>query len=314
MHMQALRLAGAGTTAAGAIEDFTPISLPTPQCAALPQGAANRAPFQPGIEYGSYDYFCADYSFPGAVFPAGGPGLMEALAERDALTQFLFQPGGPAVTALRQADLLRTACGGNLTNCVTSLDGFASLYASLPPELQPALANFTRSDAAFARRRLTTSPLLLAAVSELPAGMEEGDIVGLDQLIAATGLSLAELLAAGRVFAADFTPLAGLLDPSPGKTRWEGRGTGHLVGGLGCCTPGAAAEQDAMVAAPPNVGDLWHILLFSHVPAAHALHPCRCPPGAAHRPLLCGRPRGQRHLPTPYAAGNQVSQAREGRG
>jgi len=58
-------------------------------------------------------------------------------------------------------------------DCITSLQAFENVwYSALSPKYRPEMAAFPFSDATFARMRLTVDPLVIAAVQELPEGVD----------------------------------------------------------------------------------------------------------------------------------------------
>ena len=82
------------------------------------------------------------------------------------------------------------ACGGLFSDCITALDSYEALYASLAPEYQPAAYKFWDSDYAFARERITSSPKFLRRVdglSQIP--FIQDDVVGYDDITGGTSLS-----------------------------------------------------------------------------------------------------------------------------
>ena len=93
-------------------------------------------------------------------FPAGPAGTADAEAQSKAFAASR-EVVGPQLEAALAA--LEAACPGG--GCLASPASFAKLYNSLPAGTQvPSLANFgvgPHSDAAFARMRLTTAPLLI---------------------------------------------------------------------------------------------------------------------------------------------------------
>ncbi|PSC76054.1 arachidonate 15-lipoxygenase B-like isoform B [Micractinium conductrix] len=191
---------------------------------------------------GSAALFGEEYSDMGAAFPAGAAGGADVLAD-GRLLGARFDPGTPVQEARELVErTLRSECskapGGAAAGfsptaentddaappanasvaCAPTIDGLDAVWAALPAELRPAMSGLARSDAAFARLRLTANPLMLRAVAALPEGWSPAGITGLDEagIIAGTGLTLEQLLAAGRVFSVDFAPLAPVLLPAPG--------------------------------------------------------------------------------------------------
>lgn len=129
------------------------------QCVAVPTGVSNQAPQNPGYQYGSFAQFGPQYANLPFVYPGGPAGSADAAAQQGTW----LQQRGPALQqAAVNGQSLVTACPQGA--CITNLASFKDLYAKLAPALQPALANFTFSDAAFARMRITVGPLLLKRV------------------------------------------------------------------------------------------------------------------------------------------------------
>jgi hypothetical protein len=129
---------------------------------AVPTGVSNQAPQNPGYQYGSFAQFGPQYANLPFVYPGGPAGSADAAAQQGTW----LQQRGPALqqTAINGQSLF-TACPQGA--CITNLASFKDLYAKLAPDLQPALANFTFSDAAFARMRITVAPLLLKRVMSM---------------------------------------------------------------------------------------------------------------------------------------------------
>lgn len=117
--------------------------------ALLRAGDANAAPWDPDYEWGNYSFIPALSTVPLAS-PAGVTGSRDVHAQVfDFLT---IRPPVQAETAAL-AQRMPAACP-NGTACPASLASFAPLYEALPPDMQPALLNFTlgpNADAAFAR-------------------------------------------------------------------------------------------------------------------------------------------------------------------
>lgn len=82
--------------------------------------------------------------------------------------------------------------------CIESLDSYEPLYRSLAPEFQPAAYKFWDSDYAFARERITSSPLFIKLVAELSdVPFTQSDVVGYNEITG--GVSMAQLVAQERV-------------------------------------------------------------------------------------------------------------------
>lgn len=74
--------------------------------------------------------------------------------------------------------------------CINHLDSYWPLYESLAAEYQPAAYKFYDSDYAFARERITSSPLFIkraAQVNDIP--FIQNDVVDYNQITG--GVSLA---------------------------------------------------------------------------------------------------------------------------
>jgi hypothetical protein len=100
--------------------------------------------------------------------------------------------------------------------CLEHLDSYLPLYSALAPEYQPAAFQFYDSDYAFARERITSSPAFITRanrVGDIP--FTEAEVMGYNAITG--GVSLADLVAQGRVFIVDFYPLYqdGVLGAAP---------------------------------------------------------------------------------------------------
>lgn len=83
-------------------------------------------------------------------------------------------------------------------NCIKHLNDFVPLYEALAPEYQPAAFKFYDSDYAFARERITSSPVFIKQVkhvNDIP--FTQKDVVGYDKITG--GTSLTDLVAQKRV-------------------------------------------------------------------------------------------------------------------
>lgn len=147
-------------------------------CLSVPSGAANAAPAIPDYEYGSYAQFGAAFEDATLAFPSGTAGDEDVAVENAAWRQNrlpVIAHGGEKVNVENAACLAIAADG----DCITSLDGFAPIYYSLAVFNEvPSMTNYSTSDAAFARQRITAAPLLLTAVDDA-FPLDEWDIVGL---------------------------------------------------------------------------------------------------------------------------------------
>ncbi len=94
-----------------------------------------------------------------------------------------------AAQALKNLRAMEDACGIG-GPCITSLESWKLIYNAVPKAFRPALANFTLSDAAFARMRLTSAPLLITKVTSMAnLPVQPSAITGLDKIIVRTGKS-----------------------------------------------------------------------------------------------------------------------------
>ena len=106
--------------------------------------------------------------------------------------------------------------GGGGFDCIQHLDSYLPLYESLDPEYQPAAFRFYDSDYAFARERITSSPLfinLVNQVDEIP--FTQDDVVGYDEITG--GVGLVDLMAqkrVSRILVASLLTLSCFLPPS----------------------------------------------------------------------------------------------------
>lgn len=120
-------------------------------------------------------------------------------------------------------------------NCFKGLDSYIPLYEAVDAEYQPASFRFWDSDSAFARERITSSPAFLTRVDNLTAQVPftQADVVGYDAITG--GVSLTQLVAEGRLFVVDFTPLhrEGLLVPAPNAFVEVPTAVFFLTGGSG---------------------------------------------------------------------------------
>jgi hypothetical protein len=86
-----------------------------------------------------------------------------------------------------------------------SLGSFANVYNALPSESQPRTASFYDSDAAFASRYLTVSPLDLKQVTKVAdIPFDKSSIVGLSTIIGPKN-TYETLISSGRMFIIDMT-------------------------------------------------------------------------------------------------------------
>ena len=177
--------------------------VPVSHSTLLPPFLPHRAPTP--LCRGSAALFGEEYSDMGAAFPAGAAGGADVLAD-GRLLGARFDPGTPVQEARELVErTLRSECskapGGAAAGfsptaentddaappanasvaCAPTIDGLDAVWAALPAELRPAMSGLARSDAAFARLRLTANPLMLRAVAALPEGWSPAGITGLDE-------------------------------------------------------------------------------------------------------------------------------------
>lgn len=173
--------------------DFSPSSSAAALGSAIIAAASSNL-LPPGLQF--YTDVLKENAYPivdPAVFPmrlpggASGPAIsLEQIAGLLKERAFVFP------TTLDQQTRANAACRAvNATgDCITSLRAFESVwYSALSPNYRPGMAAFPFSDAAFARMRLTVDPLVIAAVQELPEGVDAsggGMVAGTDKPCLAT--------------------------------------------------------------------------------------------------------------------------------
>jgi hypothetical protein len=172
-----------------------------------------RAPFWEFVSYDSINPALANLTMaaPGGVLGQAALGSQSATIAGQLVVSVttgikeVAAPVGGACFAISHSG-----------ECLEHLDSYLPLYSALAPEYQPAAYKFYDSDFAFARERITSSPAFITRVDtleEIP--FSQAEVTGYNAITG--GVSLADLVAQGRVFIVDFYPLyeAGVLVAAP---------------------------------------------------------------------------------------------------
>lgn len=188
--------------------------LSIPQDDPDPAGRARRLSYRaPFWEFQSYASI--DPALVGLTMAAPG-GLLGGAALSGQGATIAGQLGVSVTKGIEEiVQPLGGACFATspIGECLEHLDSYLPLYGALAPEYQPAAYKFYDSDYAFARERITSSPAFITRVKTLgDIPFTQDKVTGYDAITGS--VSLATLVAQGRVFIVDFYPLyqEGLLE------------------------------------------------------------------------------------------------------